>query len=60
MRHFLAVALAPAGLAPGMVQAAPERLLVMCAGPSHARAPRLAGARIGTIPLSVIAPLAYP
>ena len=40
MRHFLRVALAPAGLSLGMTQAAPERLLVVCAGPAHAFAPR--------------------
>ena len=60
MRHFLAAALAPVGLPPGMMQAATERLLVVCAGASSPLTPRLAGARIGTIPLPVIAPPAHP
>jgi hypothetical protein len=60
MRHFLTVALAPAGLPPGMMQAAPQRLLVAVSCGVHAGAARLAGARIGTIPLPVIAAPAHP
>ncbi len=60
MRHFLTVALAPAGLPPGMMEAAPQRLLVVCARPSNALAPRQARARIGTLPLPVIAAPAHP
>jgi hypothetical protein len=60
MRHFLAVALAPAGLPPGMMQAALQRLLVALPWRAQARAPRLAGARVGTIPLPVITPPAHP
>jgi len=60
MRHFLAVTLAPMGLSPGMVQAAPQRLLVALPCRTQTRAPRLAGARVGTIPLPVIAPPAHP
>jgi hypothetical protein len=60
MRHFLAVALAPLRLSPRMTQAAAKRLLVALAGPPHAVAPRLSGARRGTISLAVIAAPAHP
>jgi len=60
MRHFLPLALAPPTLAPSVMPAAAKRLLVVCARPPHARAPRLAGARVGTIPLPVITPPAHP
>ena len=59
-RHFLTVALAPMGLPPSMVQATPQRLLVALSGHSNTRVPRLAGARVGTIPLPVIAAPAHP
>jgi len=60
MRHFLPLALAPPTLAPSVMPAAAKRLLVVCARPSNALAPRLAGTRIGTIPLPAIAPPAHP
>ena len=60
MRHFFAPSLPPAGLAAGMMEAAPKRLLVALACPAHTRAPRLAGARLGAIALAVIAPPTHP
>ena len=60
MRHFLAVALAPLRLTSRMTQAAAKRLLVALAGPPHAVAPRLSGARRRAISLAVIAAPAHP
>jgi hypothetical protein len=60
MRHFLALALAPQVLASGMMEAAPQRLLVALPGRSHALTPRLTRARIGTVPLPVITAPAHP
>lgn len=60
MRHFLTPPLAPATLAPGMMQATVERLLVAPAGRTRACAPRLVRTRVGTIPLPMIAAPAHP
>ena len=60
MRHFLAAALAPAGLSPGMMEAAPKRPLVALDRPADALAPGLAGAGGGTIALPVITAPAHP
>jgi hypothetical protein len=59
MRHFLTPPLPPPTLPPGMVQATVERLLVAPAGSAYALAARLLGARIGTIPLPMIAAPAH-
>jgi hypothetical protein len=55
MRHFFALPVPPARLAAGMMEAAPKRLLIAAARPAHTRASRFAGARLGAIPLPVIA-----
>ena len=60
MRHFLTMALAPLRLSSRMTQAAAKRLLVALAGPPHAVAARLSGARRRTISLAVIAAPAHP
>jgi len=55
MRHFLALAFTPPTLAPRMMEPPPEGLLIALARIAHALAPRLSGARIGAIPLPMIA-----
>jgi len=60
MRHFLALALAPLRLSPGMLHPAPKRLLVALACPADTRAPGLARTRRRAIPLAVIAAPAHP
>jgi hypothetical protein len=59
MRHFLTPPLTPTTLPPGMMQATAKRLLVALAGRAYARTARLLGARIGTIPLPMIAAPAH-
>lgn len=58
MRHFLALALAKVLLALGVQPATVERVLKALAGGARARAPRLASARLGAIPLPMVAALA--
>ena len=58
MRHFLALALAKVLLALGVLPATGERGLKALAGSARARAPRLATARLGAIPLPMVAALA--
>lgn len=60
MRHFLAFALAPSGLSPGMMQAAPKGLLVALPGRAQALPARLTRTPIGTVPLPVITASAHP
>ena len=60
MRHFLALALAPPTLPPGMMQPTLEGLLVAPSGRPHALAPRLIRTRLGAVPLPVITAPAHP
>jgi hypothetical protein len=58
MRHFLAFALSKVPLAPGVLQATAERSLKALSRGARALAARRAPARLGAIPLPMVAALA--